>query len=130
MLAGMCEATPSAERELPVSSEAPAMARDFLRTAHCSTHHSSVLDDAVLLVSELVTNSVLHGGPPVVVEVDCDGNVLQVRVRDGSPELPNHRQAGQTDESGRGLALVDTLSSAWGVDSADKGKHVWFMLRR
>ncbi len=81
----MCQTTPRAEVELPVSREAPALAREFLRGSTCAEHHSEVVDDAVLLVSELVTNSVLHGGPPVVVAVDCDEATLQVRVRDGSP---------------------------------------------
>jgi anti-sigma regulatory factor (Ser/Thr protein kinase) len=125
----MCQATPRAQRELPVSPAAPAIARDFLRTSSCSAHHSAVVDDAVLLVSELVTNSVLHGGPPVVVAVDCDGQDLQVRVRDGSTSLPERRHAQQADEGGRGLELVATLSAAWGVDPVPDGKHVWFVIR-
>jgi anti-sigma regulatory factor (Ser/Thr protein kinase) len=125
----MCQTTPRAERELPVSPEAPALARRFLRGASCSAHHSAVLDDAVLLVSELVTNSVLHGGPPVVVAVDCDGDTLQVRVRDGSRDLPTPRAADVGDEDGRGLALVQAMSSAWGIDPVPDGKHVWFVLR-
>jgi hypothetical protein len=55
----MCQSTPRAELELPVSREAPALAREFLRGSTCAEHHSAVVDDAVLLVSELVTNSVL-----------------------------------------------------------------------
>ncbi|MGH8892783.1 MAG: ATP-binding protein [Actinomycetes bacterium] len=125
----MCQATPRATRELPVSHEAPSLARAFLRSSTCVTHQSSVLEDAVLLVSELVTNSVVYGGPPVVVAVDCDGEVLQVRVRDGSPTLPERRTARRTDEGGRGLELVANLSAAWGIDPEPGGKHVWFVLR-
>jgi anti-sigma regulatory factor (Ser/Thr protein kinase) len=125
----MCQATPRAQRELPVSPAAPALAREFLRNSSCVAHHSAVVDDAVLLVSELVTNSVLHGGPPVVVAVDCDGDALQVRVRDGSSNLPERRRALDGDEGGRGLELVASLSSAWGVDPVPDGKHVWFVLR-
>jgi anti-sigma regulatory factor (Ser/Thr protein kinase) len=124
----MCQSTPRAERELPVSREAPALAREFLRGSTCAEHHSEVVDDAVLLVSELVTNSVLHGGPPVVVAVDCDEATLQVRVRDGSPALPAPRDAAQGDENGRGLALVAEMSDDWGVDSEKDGKHVWFVI--
>jgi anti-sigma regulatory factor (Ser/Thr protein kinase) len=125
----MCQTTPRQERELPVSREAPALAREFLRSATCAEHHSEVLDDAVLMVSELVTNSVLHGGPPVVVAVDCTEDSLQVRVRDGSSELPARREAAQTDEGGRGLALVAEMSADWGVDPVEDGKNVWFVLR-
>ena len=124
----MCQTTPRAEVELPVSREAPALAREFLRGSTCAEHHSEVVDDAVLLVSELVTNSVLHGGPPVVVAVDCDEATLQVRVRDGSPTLPAPRDAAQSDEGGRGLALVAEMSADWGVDTEADGKHVWFVI--
>ncbi len=124
----MCQTTPRAEVELPVSREAPALARDFLRGSTCVEHHSEVVDDAVLLVSELVTNSVLHGGPPVVVAVDCDEATLQVRVRDGSPTLPAPRDAATGDENGRGLALVAEMSADWGVDTEEDGKHVWFVI--
>lgn len=125
----MCSSTPRAERELPVSWEAPRLARTFLRGAGCPQHQSGVLDDAVLMTSELVTNSVLHGGSPLVVAVDCDGRDMSVRVRDGSPELPQLRKAGPVDESGRGLALVAKMSDAWGVDPEPDGKHVWFTIR-
>ena len=124
----MCQTTPRAEVELPVSREAPALARAFLRGSTCVEHHSEVVDDAVLLVSELVTNSVLHGGPPVVVAVDCDEATLQVRVRDGSPTLPAPRDAASGDENGRGLALVAEMSADWGVDTEEDGKHVWFVI--
>jgi anti-sigma regulatory factor (Ser/Thr protein kinase) len=124
----MCQSTPRAEVELPVSREAPALAREFLRGSTCAEHHSEVVDDAVLLVSELVTNSVLHGGPPVVVAVDCDEATLQVRVRDGSPAMPAPRNAAQGDENGRGLALVAEMSADWGVDTEGDGKHVWFVI--
>ena len=124
----MCQTTPRAEVELPVSREAPAQAREFLRGSTCAEHHSEVVDDAVLLVSELVTNSVLHGGPPVVVAVDCDEATLQVRVRDGSPSLPARREAASGDENGRGLALVAERSADWGVDTGEGGKHVWFVI--
>ena len=124
----ICSTSPRAAVELPVSREAPAMAREFLRAASCREHHSAVLDDAVLLVSELVTNSVLHGGPPVVVAVDCDGTTLRVRVRDGSSVAPRPREATESDENGRGMALVAEMSDEWGVDSEPAGKNVWFVL--
>ena len=125
----MCQDTPRSERRLPPGREAPMQAREFLRAATCVTHHAEVVEDAVLLVSELVTNSVVHGGPPVIVAVECDGEVLQVRVRDGSPVLPARRTAEQEAEGGRGLALVDTMSVDWGVDPRPDGKNVWFVLR-
>ena len=125
----MCPSTPFAQCEFAVSHEAPALARQFLRSTTCAEHNAHVVEDAVLLVSELVTNSVLHGGPPVVVAAECDGAALRVRVRDGSPELPVPRSAGPDAEGGRGLDLVRRISEEWGVEQTHDGKHVWFVIR-
>jgi anti-sigma regulatory factor (Ser/Thr protein kinase) len=130
----MCDVTAPAELVLPSSTRAPAAAREFLRRSGCPEHALDQLDDAVLLVSELVTNSVLHGGPPIVLQVECDSEVLRVRVRDGSPALPLPREAGADAEGGRGMTLVDLLTDTWGVepvvDDHGPGKAVWFQLRR
>ena len=130
----MCEATERAELLLPMESTSPALARRFAETSGCREHGLAVLDDALLLISELVTNSVLHGGPPIVLAVDCDGAGLHVRVRDGGSTLPQPRAAGDDAEHGRGMTLVDLLSDTWGVepvaDLHGEGKAVWFELRR
>lgn len=130
----MCDVTAPAELLLPASTQAPAAARAFLRRSGCPEHALDLLDDALLLVSELVTNSVLHGGPPIVLQVECDSEALRVRVRDGSPALPRPRVAGVDAEGGRGMTLVDLLTDTWGVepvvDDHGPGKAVWFQLRR
>ena len=129
----MCEATVRAELRLPVQSTSPAVARRFAEANGCLEHGRETLDDALLLISELVTNSVLHGGPPIVLAIDCDGQGLHVRVRDGGPTLPERRTADDGAESGRGMTLVEMLSSTWGVepvpDAQGAGKEVWFELR-
>ena len=129
----MCEATARAELLLPLESTSPAAARRFAERSGCREHGLDTLDDALLLISELVTNSVLHGGPPIVLAVDCDGSGLHVRVRDGSPTPPTPRAAEDGAESGRGMSLVDLLSTTWGVDPVPEeegsGKEVWFELQ-
>src|SRR3954470_17144422 len=126
----MCSITARAELVLPMSSESPRAAPEFARTSGCPAHALEVLDDALLLISELVTNSVLHGGPPIVLAIECDGEELKVRVRDGLAALPVPRVAGDDDESGRGLTLVELLTDTWGVepvsDEHGAGKQVWF----
>ena len=129
----MCDATARAELLLPMQRTSPALAREFARRSGCADHALEVLDDALLLISELVTNSVLHGGPPIVLAIDCDGTGLHVRVRDGAAQAPVARSAGSDAENGRGMSLVELLSDTWGVqpvaDDHGVGKEVWFELR-
>jgi anti-sigma regulatory factor (Ser/Thr protein kinase) len=88
------------------------------------------LEDARLLVSELVTNSVRHGhladGQSIDLRVELDGEALRVEVRDtgGGFEL-QPRLAGSQEDSGWGLYLVGRLAERWGV-SSDGSTSVWF----
>jgi anti-sigma regulatory factor (Ser/Thr protein kinase) len=130
----MCVATPAGLLLLPASSIALTAAREWARRAGCQEHAVEMLDDALLLISELVTNAVLHGGPPIMLSIECDGNVMRARVRDGSPALPVPRNADPDAESGRGMTLVELLTHTWGVvpvaDTRGLGKEVWFELKR
>src|SRR5919112_4897579 len=112
----MCAVTPAAEVRLPTTAKAPGTARAFLRGAACTAHNARVLDEAELLVSELATNAVQHGTPPVRLRVECDGTQgLCVSVSDEDPASPTAMDAGPDDESGRGIRLVDVISDRWGV---------------
>ena len=92
------------------------------------------LDTAVLCLSELVTNAVIHTGSAAEVRAVLEDGVLTVLVRDRG----NHRGARPTDGSvlhddpmrvhGRGLQLVAALSSRWGSDLDAVGATVWFVL--
>lgn len=129
----MCTVTERAELLLPLSTASPAAAREFARLSGCPAHDLQVLDEAMLLITELVTNSIKHGGPPILLAVECDEHSLTVRVRDGSTDLPRPRVASADDEDSRGLTLVELLSDAWGVEPVEDdygvGKAVWFQLR-
>ncbi|SDQ51651.1 ATP-binding protein [Quadrisphaera sp. DSM 44207] len=104
---------------LPKDAKAPLLARAFVRTAMCEKHSREARDEVELLVSELVTNAVVHGGSLVTMEVDCEGpQGIAVTVRDSSPSWPVSRSAGPLDEGGRGMALVELISDAWGVHEA------------
>ncbi len=83
----------------------------------------AVVDDIVLVVSELVTNPVRHANGPIVLEVQRRWDGVEVGVEDASPVLPHPRSA--DEEGGRGLPIVDALASCWGVRSCPTGKHVW-----
>jgi anti-sigma regulatory factor (Ser/Thr protein kinase) len=88
-----------------------------------------VVEAALLLTSELVTNAVLYAAGTINVEVDIDLRGVRVEVGDCSAEAPRQRESDQDETSGRGLHLVAELSRNWGVDAAPEvGKVVWFEL--
>jgi len=93
----------------------------------CSVHAAELLDVAELLVSELVTNALRHGSPPITMEVSCLGEQgLRVRVSDGVPGAPLVRHVDADSESGRGMLLIAALAAQWGVEPGLAGKAVWF----
>ena len=95
----------------------------------CEAHGFGGQCDAVaLLVSEVATNALVHGSGDVQVRVLPRDGALRVEVADESTHLPRPRKAGLMEEGGRGLALVESLASAWGVEPTGAGKVVWFEL--
>jgi anti-sigma regulatory factor (Ser/Thr protein kinase) len=112
-----------AELRLAERNTSAALARQFTRTTLAAWQSAGSHDDVVLVVSELVTNALLHGhGTPVVRLLD-DGDRIRVEVCDDSPLLPvSHRV---TPASGLGLRVVEQLSSAWGASRRGRGKVVW-----
>jgi anti-sigma regulatory factor (Ser/Thr protein kinase) len=87
-------------------------------------------DIALLLVSELVTNALLHGRPPLHLRAMPVRNGLRVEVHDGAPDARPARLAGGAlpDTRGRGLTIVSALASRWGTGASAHGKQVWFEL--
>ncbi len=85
-------------------------------------------DIAVLLVSELVTNALLHGRPPVELHAQRTPDGLRVEVRDGAAQEPVVRDTPLDVPGGQGLRLVEALASRWGWAPAGRGKSVWFEL--
>ncbi len=88
---------------------------------------SWVLEDAAVIVSELVTNAVRYGDGRVEVQVWPGPRVLRIEVADGSHQLPQLVTPGPDAEGGRGLQVVGALATRWGVlvDGHKRGKVVW-----
>lgn len=112
-------------RSSPLSpgTQAPAEARHevsiFCEITGCGQEGA---DDARLVVSELTTNAVLHGGPPIELRLAATGDTLVISVSDGSSTPP--RPVAPRLESGRGLALVESVAD-WGcADVPGDGKVV------
>ncbi len=86
-------------------------------------------DVAVLLVSELVTNALVHGTPPVALHARRTSDGLRVEVYDrAAATQPVVRDTPLDVPGGQGLRLVEALASRWGWTPADGGKSVWFEL--
>ena len=84
------------------------------------------LDDAALVLSELVGNAVRHAeGPTMQVRLRRSGDVLRLAVHDSSPRPPVARDATDEDESGRGMLIIEALSVRWGWEPQPGGKAVW-----
>ena len=111
--------------ELTSGRQARAYLREMLPPMGC-VH---VLEDAVLLLSELVNNAVVHAGSGAEVRLRRSDDLLFVEVRDGGAGGVLRRDAQTHDLGGRGLALLDTVAAQWGADAAGTGGHrVWFQL--
>ncbi len=120
---------------------AVAAARKFVRETLQSWLHpgpgpageTGLVDDAVLLTSELVTNAVVHAGTDVQVTCKLAGSAVEVVVRDSHPArmVPGPAKYDQTPAErtgGRGLLLPSALASAWGVSYGTDTKAVWFRM--
>lgn len=103
-------------------------ARRFLQ-AHLERWDAEPFEEtATLLLSELVTNVVLHARTPGELVLRLDGDRLHVEVHDGSNRLPQGKRYGAEATTGRGLNLLAALSATWGAERTATGKVVWFHL--
>ena len=114
--------------ELDADADAPARGRhavtEVLAGWGCE---ASAQEDLLLVVSELVTNAVVHGAEPIVVTVVHHPERVRVEVTDGlSDASPHTNRAAPDAETGRGLSVVTRLACAWGWRaSPGRGKTVW-----
>ncbi|MEI7033921.1 ATP-binding protein [Streptomyces pratensis] len=135
----------TAAQETPVPAPCPVLREDrvsFAPTAHnvvLSRHrtarlvlqwgHPGLAGDAALLVSELVTNALLHGavrGRLLQVHLTLTATVLRITVSDPRGErLPRRREPDSDDCYGRGLLIVDRIADDWGVEARTVGKTVY-----
>jgi serine phosphatase RsbU (regulator of sigma subunit)/anti-sigma regulatory factor (Ser/Thr protein kinase) len=114
-----------AELVLGDEPEGAAHARRFVVVA-LDGFPPEVVEDARLVVTELVTNAQLYGEPPVVLRVEGDAARVRVAVSDTGRQMPVLPLTSTDAMTGRGLALVRALAAAWGVDPAPSGgKAVW-----
>jgi DNA-binding NarL/FixJ family response regulator len=119
-------ATARLSPEAPSARQARRFVDETLRRWDCD----DALDTVELLVSELVTNAVLHARSEVDVSVKLLPDRVRIEVADQSPEGVQRRAATSDQSSGRGISMVESLALAWGVTTNRSGKAVWFEVAR
>ena len=105
--------------------DAVPQARRFTAAALTAVACPALRGDAELVVSELVTNAILHSAGPVTLRVAPRRDGVRIEVEDGTRSAPLRALASADAMTGRGIALVATLARRWGVDPVDPGKVVW-----
>lgn len=116
----------SVRRDFPAELSAPGAARRFLdETLRQHDVRDSALDDARLLLTELVANAVVHAHSPVSVTIALRNSRLRLAVSDASSEEPAPQPISPDARRGRGLQIVAALSEEWGTTVAGAGKTVW-----
>jgi anti-sigma regulatory factor (Ser/Thr protein kinase) len=110
---------------LPRAASAAAAARRELRETLAGKLPQPVLDDLALVVSELVTNAVLHGQGDIRLRLQLDAGDVRGEVVDAGGGFEHElREAAPFATSGRGLLIVDRLTTRWGAHGGTT--HVWF----
>ena len=113
---------------LPSSTASVGAARHFTQDALRGMGSPQLEEAATLLVSELATNAVLHAHSRLRLSVFAHDGMVRIEVRDDDPTRPHTVEPDPMRPGGRGIMLVDLLSSDWGVNGNELGKTVWFEL--
>jgi anti-sigma regulatory factor (Ser/Thr protein kinase) len=119
----------SATLRLQPQVAAPGQARRQLERI-CEHLPPVVRSDACLILSEIVTNAVVHARTMITIAIECDQRAVAVAVTDNSTHAPQPQHHDDLHEGGRGLLLIDKLATSWGYDTSSdgEGKIVWFRI--
>lgn len=117
-----------AERKFPAHPRSAGEARRFVADALRSWGRDSLVESAALLVSELVTNALLHARTDIDVVLRVEPDRLRVEVHDLNAALPRPRRYSLEASTGRGLHLLETVATDWGVQATSTGKAMWFTI--
>ena len=127
----MTPGTPTMSRRLRPHPSSVGAGRRFIRQVLQEHRRDDLCEAAELVISEVVTNALLHGTAPRTLTVEVRADSVRIEVADGSPVLPRVHGFASTASTGRGLRLLNSLASRWGADpDPDDGKVVWFEVGR
>lgn len=128
MAASTDPSEPGATLSLSAAGSAPSQARRFVTRQLRAWALPQCEDVAALVVSELVTNALLHARTDMVVALRRSNGSVLVEVTDGSTVQPAERHFSVHAGTGRGLNLVASVAQDWGVRREQSGKTVWAAL--
>ena len=117
----MCGLTPDRGVIFADSVLAPGQGRDYVRRSSCHQHAFIAMDALLLVTNELITNAVLHGQPPISLQLSCSVSEVRLTISDAGPMLP--REPGT--HGGLGLLIVAGIARQWGATPLAVGKEVW-----
>jgi CheY-like chemotaxis protein len=122
--------TAPAHEGFSADPQSVSAARRFVAGTLADWELSELADTITLLLSELVTNAIIHAEAAPDVTVRLLRDRVHVEVADGRSRTVDAQETSETDSTGRGLALVDALAADWGSVSVADGKVVWFDVQR
>ncbi|MBF8185111.1 ATP-binding protein [Nonomuraea sp. K274] len=111
------------DTHLPEEMGSITAARQIARRTLAELGYLGYHEDVLLVVSELVTNALVHGDGPPVLRMRGDADRVRIEVSDAGTDLPEPREPGPVN--GWGLHVVRLLSTGWGISQWDGGKVVW-----
>jgi MEDS: MEthanogen/methylotroph, DcmR Sensory domain/Histidine kinase-like ATPase domain len=112
--------------EFEAERDAPGQARRMLIAAlRLEGYAETLVQDAALVLTELATNAVLHAQSPFSVSISSEDSMLRIAVTDRDQLTAGHLGEGLVSPPGRGIGLIDAISTRWGTKSHSSGKTVW-----
>ncbi|MDT4980697.1 MAG: hypothetical protein QOG07_2576 [Pseudonocardiales bacterium] len=113
--------------DLPASSRSAATARALVCAILPAWGLAPIAEDAALVVSEMVANAVQHapGSASHELEIVRRSRGVRIYISDGSPAVPVVAELSHSRPHGRGMRVIEELSSSWGSDEHHGGKRVW-----
>lgn len=114
---------------LPPRADAATIARSVI--CDCDGLGQDRLEDLLLCASELVSNATKHGSPPILLDIEFepDESTVYVGVADAGAGEPVLSTPPPDAVHGRGLLVVDAVSTSWGCERLERGKRVWASFR-